>query len=88
MATTIRRIRKSVQKIGADAGLTPAQVELSADIVQGICQTSSCHLSDIARTLGEDERLIVTEQRLSEGLTRPTMDDAAFSTRTCVMSRR
>lgn len=75
MANTIRRIRKSVHKIAVRAGLTSAQAKLSADIVQGICQTSSCHLSDIARALREDERLIVTEQRLSDGLGRPTMDD-------------
>jgi hypothetical protein len=75
MATTIRRIRKSVQKIVARAGLTPAQEDLFADVVQGICQTSSCHLSEIARALGENERLIVTEQRLSDGLARPSLDD-------------
>jgi hypothetical protein len=75
MARTIRRIRKSVQKIASEAGLTPAQTRLAADIVQGISQTNCCHLSEIGRALREKVPLQVTEQRLSEGLARPRFAD-------------
>jgi hypothetical protein len=71
MARTIRRIRKSVQKIAQEAGLTPAQTRLAADLVQGICQSESCHLSEIGRALREPVALAATEHRLSEGLARP-----------------
>jgi len=79
MANTIRRIRKSVQKITARAEFTEAQSRLAADVVQGISQTGSSHLSAIARVTGEDEELITTERRLSEGLARPSLDDEALA---------
>lgn len=68
MATTIRRIEKSVQKIAKTAGIPAKEAELAADIVVGISRTGSCHLSQIARALDEDSPLIVTERRLSEAL--------------------
>jgi hypothetical protein len=79
MARTIRRIRESVQKIAHRAGLTPAQARLSADVVVGICQTGSCHLSEIGRALREPGAPAVTEHRLSEGLARPRFADAALA---------
>lgn len=79
MGRTIRRIREFVQKITDRADLTEAQSRLAADIVQGISASSSSHLSEIARALGEDKPLIVTEQRLSESLARPTFDDGAVT---------
>ena len=79
MANTIRRIRNSVQKITERAGFTEAQRELAADVVQGISQTSTSHLSEIARALDEDEKLITTERRLSEGLARPSIDLEALA---------
>jgi hypothetical protein len=68
MATTIRRIEKSVQKIAKTAGISAEEAALAADVVVGISRTRSCHLSQIARALGEAEPLIVTERRLSEAL--------------------
>jgi hypothetical protein len=79
MGKTIRRTREFVQKIANRAGLTPAQTRLAADIVQGICQAESCHLSEIGRALGETVPLKVTEQRLSEGLARPTFAGDALA---------
>ena len=71
MASTIRRVRRSVQKIATAAGLAPAEAELAGDVVLGISKSSSCHLSQIARALNERCRLIQTERRLSEGLSNP-----------------
>jgi hypothetical protein len=79
MANTIRRIRKSVQKITARAEFTEVQRHLAADVVQGISQTGTSHLSEIARALHEDEELITTERRLSEGLARPSIDLEALA---------
>ncbi|MCP4602421.1 MAG: hypothetical protein GY847_18215, partial [Proteobacteria bacterium] len=51
MATTVRQIRRSVQKIAKKAGLTPEETSLTADCVIGICKTGSCKVSDIVRAL-------------------------------------
>ena len=79
MGKTSRRTRESVQKIAKQAGLTPAQRRLAADIVQGISQSESCHLSEIGRALGENVPLKVTEHRLSEGLARPSFASEALA---------
>jgi len=68
MASTIRRIGKSVQKIAKSAGIPAKDAALAADVITGISQKGSCHLSEIARALDEDAPLIKTERRLSEGL--------------------
>jgi hypothetical protein len=51
MATTVRRIRKFVQKIAQKAEVDPAETKLAQDCVVGICKTGSCKVSDIARTV-------------------------------------
>lgn len=79
MRKTIRRTRKFAHKIAQRAGLTPAQTRLTADIVQGISQRGSCHLSEMGRALGERVPLKVTEQRLSEGLARPSFCEEALA---------
>lgn len=70
MANTIRRIRQSVQKLAARVALSKAETGLAADVVQGITQSGSCHLSEIGRALDEDEPIAATEHRLSEGMAR------------------
>ena len=50
--------------------MTPKETELTQDIVRGISEKGTTHLSDIARAVdkGRDVPLIRTEQRLSKGL--------------------
>jgi hypothetical protein len=57
MATTIRRIRKFVQKIARRAGLNPEETRLAQTCVLGICKKESCKVSDIARTLNQKKEL-------------------------------
>ncbi len=71
MGTTLRRLRKSVQKVAKRAGLSPAETKLATDVVRGISARGSCHLSEIGRALNEPWELIETERRLSEGLAEP-----------------
>ena len=51
MATTIRQIRRCVQKIAKKAELTSEETKLATDCITGICQSGSCKVSDIVRTL-------------------------------------
>ncbi len=51
MTTTVRQIRRSVQKIAKKAQLTPEETKLAADCVVGICKSGSCKISDIVRAL-------------------------------------
>ncbi|MCP4679316.1 MAG: hypothetical protein GY854_28275 [Deltaproteobacteria bacterium] len=51
MATTVRQIRRYVQKIAKKAGLTPEETSLVIDCIIGICKTGSCKVSDIVRAL-------------------------------------
>lgn len=71
MGTTLRRLRKLVQKVAKKAGLSLAETKLATDVVRGISTRGSCHLSEIGRALGEPCELIETERRLSEGLSDP-----------------
>lgn len=71
MGSTIRRIRRSVQKIGVAAGLGSIQRALVADVVVGISKSGSCHVSEIGRALNEKAKLMDTERRLSVGLAAP-----------------
>ena len=68
MASTVRRLKKSVQKIARAAGLSAADTTLAEQIVQSIARNGNCHLSDVARMLDECRPLIDTERRLSEQL--------------------
>jgi uncharacterized membrane protein len=71
MGTTLRRLKRSVQKVAKVAGLDPAETKLATDVVVGISERGSCHLSEIGRALDEPGPLIATERRLSEGLSDP-----------------
>jgi hypothetical protein len=51
MATTIRQIRRCVQKIAQKARLTPEETKLVIDCVTGISKSESCKVSDIVRAL-------------------------------------
>ena len=51
MATTVRQIRRYVQKIAKKAGLRSEETKLAADCVIGICKSGSCKVSDIVRAL-------------------------------------
>ena len=51
MATTIRQMRRYVQKIAKKARLTSEETKLVTDCVTGICKSGSCKVSDIVRAL-------------------------------------
>jgi len=51
MATTVRQMRRYVQKIAKKAGLSSDETKLVTDCVVGICKSGSCKVSDIVRTL-------------------------------------
>jgi hypothetical protein len=51
MSSIIRQIRRSVQKIAKNSGLTSEEIKLAADCVVGICKSGSCKVSDIVRAL-------------------------------------
>jgi len=69
--TILRRLVTSVQSITKRGGLTPDESKLTRDLVVGISQTGSCHLSATARVLHESCPPPKTEKRLSEGLAAP-----------------
>lgn len=71
MGITIRRLKRSVQKVARRAGLSVEDTTLAQDIVASIARNGTCHLSDVARMLDEREPLIDTERRLSEELAAP-----------------
>ena len=75
MSTILRRVKRFVQKI-AIGGAVSAELEaLTGQVVPGILESKSVHLSKIGRTLDEDEELIITEKRLSRGMANKRYDD-------------
>jgi len=69
MATTIRRLKRSVQKSAKAGGLSAEDTALAVEIVVTIARTGKVHLSEVARALkGKDEELIVPERAVSEQL--------------------
>src|SRR3984957_20628796 len=68
MASTIRRLRRSVQKAAKAGGLDAEDTALAEHIVQSIARNGCCHLSEVGRMLDEPEPLIDTERRLSAQL--------------------
>lgn len=76
MASTIRRLRRSVQKAAKAGGLNAEDTALAEEIVRSIARTGKCHLSEVARQLDRDEPLLDTERELSEqlGATESTLD--------------
>ncbi|MGH7734774.1 MAG: TetR/AcrR family transcriptional regulator C-terminal domain-containing protein, partial [Gemmatimonadales bacterium] len=51
MATTIRRLKRSVQKAAKAGGLSAEDTALAAEIVLSIAGTGKVHLSEVARRL-------------------------------------
>ena len=51
MATTVRQLRRYVQKIAKKAGMSPDETKIVTDCVVGICKSGSCKVSDIVRAL-------------------------------------
>jgi hypothetical protein len=69
MASTIRRLKRSVQKAAKAGGLSAEDTALAAEIVVSIAGTGKVHLSEVARRLkGTDEELIDSERNVSEQL--------------------
>ena len=69
MATTIRRLKRSVQKVAKAGGVSAEDAALAAEIVVSIAGTGKVHLSRVARRLqGKDEELIDAERSVSEQL--------------------
>ena len=63
MATTIRRLKRSVQKVAKHGGLNAEDTALVQDIVESIARTGKVHLSEVARRLkGKHEELIDPER--------------------------
>jgi len=57
MSTTVRRIRRFVQKMAQNASLESEETTLATNCIVGISKTGSCIVSDIVRTLpGENLR--------------------------------
>jgi hypothetical protein len=69
MASTIRRLKRSVQKTARAGGLSAEDTVLVAEVVLSIASTGKVHLSEVARRLqAKGERLIETERSVSEQL--------------------
>jgi hypothetical protein len=69
MGTTIRRLKRSVQKIAKKSGLNAEDTALVQDVVESIARTGKVHLSEVARRLkGKHEKLIDPERAVSEQL--------------------
>lgn len=71
MATTVRRIRKFVQKIAKRAEMDLAETRLAQDCVVGICKKESCKVSDIARTVARNSDFRETARWFYDGLADP-----------------
>jgi hypothetical protein len=69
MAKTIRRLKRSVQKVARAGGMSLKDAALVAQMVVTIARTGKVHLSEVARSiLGRDEELIDAERAVSEQL--------------------
>jgi Transposase DDE domain len=77
MGKTIRRLKRSVQKVAKAGGVSVEDAALVAQMVVTIARTGKVHLSEVARSiLGRDEELIDAERAVSEQLAskRSTID--------------
>ena len=69
MASTIRRLKRSVQKAAKAGGLSAEDTALAEELVVTVARTGSVHLSEVARGLKcKDEELIDPERVVSERL--------------------
>jgi Transposase DDE domain len=72
MGMTIRRLKRSVQKVARASGLNAEDTALVVQTVATIARTGKVHLSEVARGLvGKDEALIDPERAVSEQLAAP-----------------
>ena len=77
MASTIRRLKRSVQKSARAGGLSAEDTALAEEIVVTVARTGSVHLSEVARALkAKGEDLIDAERAVSEqlGARKSTLD--------------
>ena len=72
MATTVRQIHRSVQKIAQNAGLDPVEARLTRDCVAGISKTGSCKVSEIVRSRNGNGALRKETQPVYKGLAQKT----------------
>jgi hypothetical protein len=68
MGTTLRRIRKFVQKTAKLASLDAAELRLATAAVAAISRNENCLVSDIARMLGGKKELLEIARPLYDGL--------------------
>lgn len=69
MASTIRRLKRSVQKAAKAGGLSAEDTTLAAEIVVTVARTGKVHLSEVARGVkSKEEKLIDVERAVSEQL--------------------
>ena len=72
MGTTVRRIRRFVQKLAEKASMNGDETTLAADCILGISKTGSCKVSDIARVKGGEGTLREITQPFYRGLSKIT----------------
>ena len=66
MATTIRRLKRSVQKAAKAGGLSAEDTTLAQQMIVTMARTGKVYLSEVARSIkGKDEKLIDPERALS-----------------------
>jgi hypothetical protein len=71
MGTTVRRIRRFVQKMAKDTLMNDEETRLAMNCVLGISKTGSCKVSDIARTLPGKQPLREAVRPFYDGLADP-----------------
>jgi len=74
MSTTVRQLRRYVQKIAKKAGLSPEETKLAFDCVVGICKSGSCHVSEIVRALKHAKPFREETREFYDGLADPKAD--------------
>jgi len=68
MGTTVRQIRRSVQKIAKKARLDAEETKLAVDCILGIAKNGSCKVSDIVRALNSKKPFRVETRTFYEAL--------------------
>jgi len=68
MKTTVRQMRRYVQKIAKIAALDPVETKLAEDCIIGICKSGSCKVSDIVRALNVGKPLRKEARDFYDGL--------------------
>jgi hypothetical protein len=71
MRTTVRQMRRLVQKIAKKADLSLEDTTLATDVVVGICKSGSCHVSEIVRALKHHKPFREETREFYDGLADP-----------------